>query len=38
VLREFIESTDPGAIEDADWGSIVEPHSPRSRQPRSAAA
>jgi pimeloyl-ACP methyl ester carboxylesterase len=38
VLREFIESTEPGLIEDADWGGIIEPHSPRSRQQQSAAA
>ena len=23
VLREFIETTEPGLIEDADWGAIV---------------
>ncbi len=38
VLREFIESTEPGLIEDADWGGIIEPHSPRRRQRQSAAA
>src|SRR3954464_9547559 len=27
VLRDFIESTEPGLIEDADWGGIIEPHS-----------
>src|SRR4051812_1889918 len=36
VLRDFIDSTEPGLIEDADWGGIIEPHSPRQRQ--SAAA
>jgi pimeloyl-ACP methyl ester carboxylesterase len=36
VLRDFIESTEPGLIEDADWGGIIEPHSPRQR--RRAAA
>jgi pimeloyl-ACP methyl ester carboxylesterase len=36
VLRDFIETTEPGAIEDADWGAIIEPHSPRSRRERSA--
>ncbi len=38
VLQEFIESTEPGVIEDADWGAIIEPHSPRSRRQRSALA
>jgi pimeloyl-ACP methyl ester carboxylesterase len=36
VLRDFIESTKPARIEDADWGSIIEPRSARRRQ--SAAA
>jgi pimeloyl-ACP methyl ester carboxylesterase len=36
VLREFIESTKPACIEDADWGSIIEPRAARRRQ--SAAA
>jgi pimeloyl-ACP methyl ester carboxylesterase len=38
VLRDFIESTEPGLIEDADWGGIIEPHSPRERHRQSAAA
>jgi pimeloyl-ACP methyl ester carboxylesterase len=32
VLGEFIESTEPARIDDADWGSIIEPRTPRSRQ------
>jgi len=36
VLRDFIESTEPARIEDADWGSIISPRAPRARQ--SAAA
>jgi pimeloyl-ACP methyl ester carboxylesterase len=36
VLLEFIGSTDPARIEDADWGGIIEPRAPRARQ--SAAA
>jgi pimeloyl-ACP methyl ester carboxylesterase len=36
VLREFIESTEPARIEDADWGGIIEPRAPRNRH--SAAA
>jgi pimeloyl-ACP methyl ester carboxylesterase len=36
VLREFIDTTEPARIEDADWGGIIEPRAPRNRQ--SAAA
>jgi pimeloyl-ACP methyl ester carboxylesterase len=36
VLLDFIDSTDPARIEDADWGGIIEPRAPRARQ--SAAA
>jgi hypothetical protein len=36
VLIDFIDSTDPARIEDADWGSIISPRAPRARQ--SAAA
>jgi pimeloyl-ACP methyl ester carboxylesterase len=36
VLLDFIETTEPAQIEDADWGGIIEPRAPRSRQ--SAAA
>jgi pimeloyl-ACP methyl ester carboxylesterase len=36
VLRDFIESTEPAGIEDADWGGIIEPRAPRARQ-RAAA-
>jgi len=36
VLLDFIDSTDPARIEDADWGGIIEPRAPRGRQ--SAAA
>jgi pimeloyl-ACP methyl ester carboxylesterase len=38
VLGDFIDSTEPGVIEDADWGGIIEPHSPRRRRRQSAAA
>jgi pimeloyl-ACP methyl ester carboxylesterase len=38
VLRDFIESTEPARIDDADWGSIIEPRAPRSRQQENAAA
>jgi pimeloyl-ACP methyl ester carboxylesterase len=33
ALRRFVESTEPAPIDDADWGSIIAPHSPRSRIP-----
>jgi pimeloyl-ACP methyl ester carboxylesterase len=37
VLREFIQATQPGAIEDGDWGAILARRSPRSRRIGSAA-
>ncbi|HEY1594732.1 MAG TPA: alpha/beta hydrolase [Solirubrobacteraceae bacterium] len=36
VLLDFLETTEPARIEDADWGAIIEPRAPRARQ--SAAA
>jgi pimeloyl-ACP methyl ester carboxylesterase len=36
VLRDFIESTEPARIEDADWGGIIEPRAPRVRQGAAA--
>ncbi|HEY2602167.1 MAG TPA: alpha/beta fold hydrolase [Thermoleophilaceae bacterium] len=36
VLRDFIESTQPARIEDADWGGIIEPQAPRVRQDAAA--
>jgi len=38
VLREFIHETDPGRIEDADWGAVLARSSPRSRLLRDAVA
>jgi pimeloyl-ACP methyl ester carboxylesterase len=38
LLREFIQETDPGHIEDADWGTVLARRSPRSRLLRDAAA
>ena len=38
VLRDFLETTQPGRIDDADWGEIVGRRSPRSRRLREAAA
>ena len=32
VLGEFLAQSEPRAIDDADWGSIVERHSSRSRR------
>jgi pimeloyl-ACP methyl ester carboxylesterase len=37
VLRDFIHTTEPARIDDADWGSLVVPDSPRGRQTRHAA-
>jgi pimeloyl-ACP methyl ester carboxylesterase len=36
VLGEFIESTEPARIEDADWGGIISPRAPRTRQGAAA--
>jgi pimeloyl-ACP methyl ester carboxylesterase len=38
VLRDFLDTTEPVVIEDADWGDVVSRRSPRSRRLRSAAA
>jgi pimeloyl-ACP methyl ester carboxylesterase len=38
LLREFIQGTRPGLIEDADWGSVLARRSPRSRRLGNAAA
>jgi hypothetical protein len=32
LLREFISGTQPGRIEDADWGAVLAHRSPRSRR------
>ena len=32
VLRDFIAGSEPGVIEDGDWGPILERRSPRSRR------
>ncbi|HEV3284093.1 MAG TPA: alpha/beta fold hydrolase [Solirubrobacteraceae bacterium] len=32
LLREFIQTTQPGRIDDADWGTVVARRSPRSRR------
>jgi pimeloyl-ACP methyl ester carboxylesterase len=32
LLRDFIHGTQPGQIEDADWGAVLAHRSPRSRR------
>jgi pimeloyl-ACP methyl ester carboxylesterase len=32
LLREFIDATQPGQIDDADWGTVLAHRSPRSRR------
>ncbi|MGH2993667.1 MAG: alpha/beta fold hydrolase [Solirubrobacterales bacterium] len=38
VLGDFLRTTEPVHIDDADWGDVVSRRSPRSRRLRSAAA
>jgi hypothetical protein len=38
LLREFIQGTRPGSIEDADWGAVLARRSPRERRLGDAAA
>jgi pimeloyl-ACP methyl ester carboxylesterase len=38
LLREFIQGTHPGRIEDCDWGAVLARRSPRSRRLGDAAA
>ncbi|HEX3909805.1 MAG TPA: alpha/beta hydrolase [Solirubrobacteraceae bacterium] len=38
LLREFMRSTQPGAIEDGDWGAMLARRSPPSRRIGNAAA
>jgi pimeloyl-ACP methyl ester carboxylesterase len=37
LLREFLATTQPGLIEDGDWGEILARRSPRSRRIKAAA-
>jgi hypothetical protein len=37
VLREFLQATQPGRIEDADWGTVLARHSPPRRIGDAAA-
>jgi pimeloyl-ACP methyl ester carboxylesterase len=38
VLRDFLATTEPARIDDADWGSVVARRSPPSRRIRNAVA
>jgi len=38
LLREFMQDTNPGRIDDADWGTVLARCSPRSRRTGNAAA
>jgi pimeloyl-ACP methyl ester carboxylesterase len=37
ALREFIRDTQPGTIDDADWGAVLSRHSPPRRVGEAAA-
>jgi pimeloyl-ACP methyl ester carboxylesterase len=37
VLSDFLETTEPGLIDDRDWGRVIAPHSQRSPLTRQAA-
>jgi pimeloyl-ACP methyl ester carboxylesterase len=38
VLRDFLETTRPARIDDADWGGVIAQRSPRGRRAWNAAA
>ncbi len=38
LLREFVRETQPGRIDDGDWGAVLARRSPRSRRAGDAAA
>jgi pimeloyl-ACP methyl ester carboxylesterase len=38
ALREFVTATEPGEIQDADWGAVLARRSPRRRRIGDAAA
>jgi pimeloyl-ACP methyl ester carboxylesterase len=38
ALRDFLGTTEPARLEDADWGGLVAPRSPRVRQAGRSAA
>jgi pimeloyl-ACP methyl ester carboxylesterase len=37
ALRDFLETSEPARIEDADWGPILAPRSPRDRLRQAVA-
>jgi pimeloyl-ACP methyl ester carboxylesterase len=38
ALRDFLGTTEPARLEDADWGGLIAPRSPRVRQAGRSAA
>jgi pimeloyl-ACP methyl ester carboxylesterase len=38
ALRDFLVTTEPARLEDADWGALIAPRSPRVRQVGRSAA
>ncbi len=38
ALREFVESTDPARIDDADWGAVLAPRTRRRQRDERVAA
>jgi pimeloyl-ACP methyl ester carboxylesterase len=38
ILLDFLATTQPGHIDDADWGGLLSPRARRTRQQRGAAA
>src|SRR3989440_3546665 len=38
ILRDFLESSEPHRIEDADWGDTIAARAPRRRRPDRAVA
>jgi pimeloyl-ACP methyl ester carboxylesterase len=38
TLRDFLETTEPAQLDDADWGSVIARRAPRSRRAPARAA
>jgi pimeloyl-ACP methyl ester carboxylesterase len=38
LLRDFMETTEPGLIDDTSWGEVISPHVSHSLRRRDAAA
>jgi pimeloyl-ACP methyl ester carboxylesterase len=38
VLRDFLETTDPAPIDDAEWGGIIARRAPRTRRERASGS